>query len=539
MSQQNETKSGDASRNSLAIRFLRRPESLLLALGFFALFYGLGAQPLFDWDEGAFSEATREMIARGDYLSTYLNGEYRPVKPILIYWLQAASAHLFGLSSFAMRLPSAICAAAWAFALFLFLRRTASRDAAFAGVIFMLGALQILVVGRAAISDALLNLWIASAMFCAYLYLQSLSRHWAILAFAAIGLGVLTKGPIAGIIPGVVTLLFCAIRRRWSDYLRLWLNPAGIAAFAVITLPWFLLQYHLQGQAFIDSFFMKHNVGRFTDAMEGHGGGPHYYFLVVLIGLLPFTGFLWQPLRNWRAILDNELQLFAALWFLFVLVFFTIAATKLPHYIIYGYTGLWILMALQWRQAQGRGLWIPPLLLSVALLFLPEILGYAAGQAPDAYGRAVMLAAAEAMGIGYRLLVGAIALVFLILTIWKGTLDGRWRLGAAAVAMIVLVNFALLPPAGEALQRPIVEAAALARERNYNVVFWKFYWPSFLFYHGRTAEMRIPMVGEVALMKDFELQYLKEYEVLYQRYGVALVRVTAMDDERNLRMFLQ
>ncbi|HQU90129.1 MAG TPA: glycosyltransferase family 39 protein, partial [Denitromonas sp.] len=47
----------------------------------------LGSYPLFDVDEGAFSEATREMFERGDFLSTYLDGEHRFDKPILIYWL--------------------------------------------------------------------------------------------------------------------------------------------------------------------------------------------------------------------------------------------------------------------------------------------------------------------------------------------------------------------------------------------------------------------------------------------------------------------
>ena len=46
--------------------------ALLLALPLLAFLLRLGAAPLFDVDEGAFSEATREMFERGDFLSTYL-----------------------------------------------------------------------------------------------------------------------------------------------------------------------------------------------------------------------------------------------------------------------------------------------------------------------------------------------------------------------------------------------------------------------------------------------------------------------------------
>src|SRR4051812_4569086 len=81
------------------------------------LLWQLGGTPLFDVDEGAFSEATREMLASGDWLHTTLNGAPRFDKPIGVYWLQALSVSLFGLGEFALRLPSVL--ACWAMALAL------------------------------------------------------------------------------------------------------------------------------------------------------------------------------------------------------------------------------------------------------------------------------------------------------------------------------------------------------------------------------------------------------------------------------------
>jgi len=77
------------------------PWILLVAAIFFGFWFNLGGVPLFDLDEGAFSEATREMLASGNYLTTYLNGALRFDKPILIYWLQALSVGSFGLDEFA------------------------------------------------------------------------------------------------------------------------------------------------------------------------------------------------------------------------------------------------------------------------------------------------------------------------------------------------------------------------------------------------------------------------------------------------------
>src|SRR3954447_11198194 len=88
-----------------------------------SFFWMLGAAPLFDVDEGAFSQATMEMFERGDFLATYLNGEPRYDKPILVYWLQGAGGALLGPPEWAFRLPSAICASAWALITYLFARR--------------------------------------------------------------------------------------------------------------------------------------------------------------------------------------------------------------------------------------------------------------------------------------------------------------------------------------------------------------------------------------------------------------------------------
>ncbi|HFE32237.1 MAG TPA: glycosyltransferase family 39 protein, partial [Gammaproteobacteria bacterium] len=96
----------------------------LLFLAVASSFYlNLWAVPLFDLDEGAFSEATREMFERGDFISTYLDGQPRYDKPILIYWLQALSVALFGVNEFAFRLPSALAGTGWVLAVLFFLRR--------------------------------------------------------------------------------------------------------------------------------------------------------------------------------------------------------------------------------------------------------------------------------------------------------------------------------------------------------------------------------------------------------------------------------
>jgi 4-amino-4-deoxy-L-arabinose transferase-like glycosyltransferase len=110
----------------------------------------LGAAPLFDVDEGAFSEATREMVASVDFGFTTLNGALRFDKPILVYWLQASSVGALGVVEAAFRLPSALCAWLWCLALAGFAWTRAGGRVALAAGTVLATSVGVLVIGRAA-----------------------------------------------------------------------------------------------------------------------------------------------------------------------------------------------------------------------------------------------------------------------------------------------------------------------------------------------------------------------------------------------------
>ena len=81
-----------------------------LALAWIYLGLGTASLPLMDRDEPRFAEASREMLAGGDWVVPRLNGGHRFDKPPLIYWMQAACMRWLGRSEAAVRLPSVACA---------------------------------------------------------------------------------------------------------------------------------------------------------------------------------------------------------------------------------------------------------------------------------------------------------------------------------------------------------------------------------------------------------------------------------------------
>jgi 4-amino-4-deoxy-L-arabinose transferase-like glycosyltransferase len=497
----------------------------LAILIFASFFLGLGSAPLFDVDEGAFSEATREMMISKNYLTTWLNGAPRFDKPILIYWLQLASVRLFGLTEFAFRLPSALGGTVWAASIFLFARKEIGNRQAFFAAAMMVLSLQVMVIAKAAIADGVLNCFLAISMFGLFQHYKTGSNKALLFAFAAAGFGMLTKGPIAVIIPFAVTFLFSLQERSLKTWFRMFFNPAGIFLFLAIALPWYWLEYRDQGMAFIDGFFFKHNISRFNSSFEGHSGSLFYYIPVIIIGLMPFTGLFFTVLFNLKTLLSDRLNRFLVIWFAFVFFFFSLSGTKLPHYMIYGYTPLFILMARALRMSRHpKSLAIWPLLLLPALACIPLLLPTALQEIDDRYIKAILEGAMGLTGETY-IVTFVIATLVVAALQFMPRFSAEWKLIATGIVFSLLINLYLMPLAGKLMQEPIKEAALLAKEKGYKIVMWKTWNPSFLVYSESFVEKRTPKPGEIVLTTVKELDTFINPAILYSKNGIVLVKL--------------
>jgi 4-amino-4-deoxy-L-arabinose transferase-like glycosyltransferase len=493
-----------------------------------SFFWLLGAAPLFDVDEGAFSQATLEMFERGDFLSTYLNGEPRYDKPILVYWLQAAGVALLGPGEWAFRLPSALCATLWAWLTYRFTRRYYGEERALLAAVVLATSLGVFIIGRAATADALLNMLIAASMFAAWLHLSTGERRWIYATHAAIGFGVLAKGPIAILVPLATTFLYCASRgelRRWARAVFDW---RALVLLLAIALPWYAAILLKEGRGFIEGFFLKHNVGRFSGPVSGHSGSLLYYLPALLLINLPFTALLVPVAMRARAIWRDPLERYLLLWFAFVFVFFSLSGTKLPHYVLYGYTGLVILMAAHVDGLRSPAWALLPVLgFFVALLALPYGLHYAFERVNDDYYREALAAALGKFGTTYFAFCGVLAAIALFAMLERATPLTRKFIvfGFAAVTAVATL---VVPIAGFAQQGAIKDAALLCRERHLEVVMWRLNAPSFSVYRGAPTPSRDPRPGDVVLTKASRLPELKlPYDLLYSKRGVVLAKIRA------------
>ncbi|MES9898278.1 MAG: glycosyltransferase family 39 protein [Sedimenticola sp.] len=520
--------------SDLISRWLPSRAAIIIAL-LLAFFWQIGSMPLYDVDEGAFTEATREMMESGNYVSTYLDGVPRHDKPILIYWFQAASVAVFGLNEFALRLPSALACLLWALVLFRFTRRHTDLVTAQTATLLMALAFYVGMVAKAAIADGLLNLFLALALLDIYQHYKTPSRIGLLRIFAWLGLGFITKGPVAVLFPFLASAIFYGTERRLADWARAVFNPLGIALFLAIVVPWHILVYLDQGMAFFEGFYLKHNLSRYSDAMEGHSGSPFYYAIWIPVALMPFAGWIFSIAGGIKKSFSDPLERFLWIWFLSVFIFFSFSSTKLPHYALYGATPLFFLMALHREKLTSRWLaFTPPLLFFLLLAALPFIFGYAHSQTGKLYEQTLFSAGQATLGSDYLIFTLVMTALLLVIAMSKKISSWQGLILAGFLQAFIISGF-ILPRVMDVLQAPVKKAAVIAKTEQAPVVSYGIYMPSFSVYRDAITEKRTPRPGDLVFVRIDKLERLfklfpkEQCEVVFREGTVALVKISAAE----------
>ncbi|MFO0916849.1 MAG: glycosyltransferase family 39 protein [Planctomycetaceae bacterium] len=363
-------------------------------------FTNLGGYPLFDEDEPKNAVCGREMFERGDWIVPTFNDELRTDKPILIYWLMLCSFNVFGVSEFAARFGSSLLSVGTALGVYVIGRKLYDRQVGLLAGVVVATCLMFSAVGRAVTPDATLVCCL-TWVFCGFV----LSRDWRgqtssgvsqeperphvwrfaardwLFPYAMMGLAMLAKGPVGFLLPCTALGLYglCSSTRDdltagrktltgawWRQTVQLALLIAsptrflrtlwgmklwiGIPVAFGIALPWYIIVGWKTDGAWLAGFLGGHNVGRFLQPMEQHHGPIIYYIPVLFAGTFPWSVFLPAAVAQlWKRVKSraefSESDLFLACWAATWLVFFSIARTKLPNYILPIYPAVAVIIA--------------------------------------------------------------------------------------------------------------------------------------------------------------------------------------------------
>jgi 4-amino-4-deoxy-L-arabinose transferase-like glycosyltransferase len=330
---------------------MRRSVLTLTLLSCCTFFLGLGRPAISDSDEAFYAEAAREMVEGGDWLTPHFNYEERWQKPILYYWLTAATYAAFGASEWAARWWSAFSGLGLVLLTWSAARRLTERDDA----AWLAGAIAATCYGyfamaRLALPDLPLTFFMTLAIWSA------LTERW-LMAGAAAGLGLLMKGPVALVIPALVLVPIWWRERVFAAGTPALTGPRGkpiaLAGLvcAAVALPWYAAMTLEHGTAYLQSFFVGDNLERFATDRFNEPRALWFYLPIVLGGMMPWSIYLVAlPWRSLSRVAQRRRRLTGAewrllLWAVVPLLFFTISIGKQPRYILPVLPPLAILLA--------------------------------------------------------------------------------------------------------------------------------------------------------------------------------------------------
>lgn len=361
----------ECGRHSLGTTVTERQKSWAsLALLWGLLLVLAGLRPLAVPDEGRYGEIGRWMLQSGDWIIPRLDGIPFFHKPPLLHWLNASLMALFGVHTWVVRLGPALHAGLMLVVMYLVLRRLPAlpgRDSEHLArrAIWVLGSsLAFLIGGQYVNHDMLVACWIGVAIWAfAMAFLQSSGQTpdpWLARAgFVACGLGVLSKGLIGLVLPGLVLFLWLFQTRQWRKVPRLpWIS--GVALFVVIAVPWFVLAER-RAPGLLAYLFGDQQFNRYT-ATTFNNGRPWWFYLAGLFLLMfPWTFLVLPQVLTWlrRRSLPGPQGLgpwvsLAWIWLVAIIGFFSVPHSKLIGYALPVMPPLAFLAALGFEQTLAR-----------------------------------------------------------------------------------------------------------------------------------------------------------------------------------------
>lgn len=303
-------------------------------------------------DAAQYASMSREMLQNGHYLELYDRGKDYLDKPPMLFWITSQSMRLFGINNFAYKFPSVLFALLAAFCTFRLAALFYSRRIALLSALVLASSQALFLITNDVRTDTMLMGWVALALWQLAAWMQQ--RRWLqlFIAFVAMGCGMLTKGPIAIMVPAFAFGAHLLLKRNFKQIFR-WEYLLGILIIAVVLTPFCIglyrqfdlhpekIMYGRSGTSGIRFFLWTQSFGRITGESTWNNGAGFFFQLQNLLwGFLPWIIFflaalVWQVkelvVQRFRLKENQE-------WITtggFILTYCAVASShyQLPHYI--------------------------------------------------------------------------------------------------------------------------------------------------------------------------------------------------------------
>ncbi|BBN55038.1 undecaprenyl phosphate-alpha-4-amino-4-deoxy-L-arabinose arabinosyl transferase [Pseudomonas chlororaphis subsp. aurantiaca] len=388
---------------------MTRRSTLLLMFLAFALFYllSLTFHGLWIPDETRYAQISQEMLLSGNWVSPHFMDIRYFEKPIAGYWMIAIGQAIFGDNLFGVRIASVFSTGLSVVLAYLIAQRLWKdpRKSFAAALLYMSFGL---IAGQAGYAnlDPQFTLWVNLSLVALWFAIDGTDPRQRILAWlllgVACGIGFMTKGFLAWLLPALIALPYMLWQRRLGELLRY--GPLAVLVAALVSLPW-VWMIHGREPDFWRFFFWHEHIRRFAAEDAQHTRPWWFYLPMLVVSSLPWAALLPSTLgQAWKQKRDPGIG-FLLCWLVLPLAFFSLCRGKLPTYIMPCLLPLALLMghalAEQLNQARSRVIRINGLLnVGIALVALAALI-YLQVTRP-VYGHTEMFS----LSLGYLVLMG-------------------------------------------------------------------------------------------------------------------------------------
>ncbi|NPA51564.1 MAG: glycosyltransferase family 39 protein [Aquificae bacterium] len=496
---------------------------ILFLIGLFLYSANIWGISIYSLDEAKNATCAKEMIERGDYIVPTFNYELRTDKPPMHYYFMIVAYKLFGFNEFSARVFSSLFGFFTLILTFLFTKKVLGEKTALLASLVLISSLHASLQFHMAVPDPYLIFYLNGVFFSFYLWYKEKKEKFVYTMYTFIGLGILTKGPVAVVLPSLIIFLFLVythtLNLQTIKQLRL---LRGTLIILTISLPWYIAVGLKTDWVWVYEFIFKHNLHRFSNSMEGHGGIFILPFLFVFFGLLPFSVFFVQAfLKAWQN-KYKEVLVYLMIVSLVYIGFFSVSGTKLPNYTTPTYPALSILLGYflaNFSLEKNKKLYINASIVTLIILSVVISIGVAIGIKNEK-------PVADLFYLGAVFSLWAFGGITALLTIRKST---NLAIGSIAVSSIVLITvffFYTFPKIDK--RNPVVTMLPLI-EKGKPVAYYRGFNPAFAFYLGTPIpKLKTPTDVEKFLSNNQRVYVLTRKKYLKDLKAVKNIKILSI-----------
>lgn len=311
-------------------------------------------------DSAQYAAMSMDMAKTNNYLEVTYRGTDYLDKPPLVFWTSSALFKLFGTSNWAFKLPSLLFTLLGLISTYKLGHLLYNKRIGFVACIILLTSQATFLMNNDVRTDTILTGAVIFAVWQIMAFLFYHKRINLIFGFIAIGIAMLSKGPLGIMIPALAVGSYLLGRQNYKDFFRWeWLLGLGIIAIMLAPMTYGLyhqfdmhpekelLFHHVGGSTLksnvsgVEFYYWTQSFGRITgENVWNDGSGPFFFVHTFLWSFLPwavlaFWAIIWRVVHSFR---DVFLRRAKQEWLtlggtLLPFIAMSMSTYKLPHYI--------------------------------------------------------------------------------------------------------------------------------------------------------------------------------------------------------------